>query len=561
MTARLDEPELLSTVPEEPGERPSPGGRRRPLAPFVRAWRQLTSMRTALLLLFLLALAAVPGSLLPQRSIDPTAVNRYIAAHPKLGPFLDRLSGFDVFAAPWFAAIYALLFISLIGCLVPRMRLHARALLRRPPRAPAHPARLASGLRFETTASVDEVLAAGRGVLRGRRFRVAADSVTGGSAGGVSGGSISAEKGYLRETGNLLFHISLVILLAGIAVGGLYGYTGKVVVTDGQGFANTLVQYDDFHHGALVNTNDLNPFALRLRQFQAGYQPDGTPKSFRADVTLTTAAGATSEHTIKVNDPLKIGEAKVYLINHGYSPHVVLRDSTGHAIFDAYVPCIATDSRNLTSSCVFKIPDTGLAPAGDLKKPQQLGVRGVLAPTFDPQNTQGSIFPALLNPRLAGLQFYLGDLGIDAGTPQNVYELDTKRMQLLQVKGPTGSTVPILNPRDSKTDHVTLTGGAKGLVFTVDNIRSYAVFTVKYDPGKGLVLWAAIAMLLGLVGSLLVRRRRLWIRATPSADAPGTSHAGGHTVVEIGGLARTGNFSSEFDDLVRRVQARLPEQG
>ena len=280
--------ERLSTAPREVGERPVRNGRH-PIAALLRAWRQLTSMRTALLLLFLLALAAVPGSLLPQRSVDPTLVDLYIARHPKLGPFLDRLSGFDVFAAPWFAAIYALLFISLIGCLVPRVRLHARALLRKPPKAPAHPARLSSGVRFETTASVDEVVRQGRRVLRGRRFRVAADGAT-----------VSAEKGYLRETGNLVFHISLVVLLAGVALGGLWGYTGKVVVTEGDGFSNTLVQYDNFNHGAMVDTQELSPFTFRLQDFTAQFQPDGTPKTFKAQVAFNATPGSpTSEHTIR----------------------------------------------------------------------------------------------------------------------------------------------------------------------------------------------------------------------------------------------------------------------
>jgi cytochrome c biogenesis protein len=542
---RLETPELLSTQPADPNERPSPGGRRRPLAPFVRAWRQLTSMRTALLLLFLLALAAVPGSLLPQRSVDPTLVDLYIARHPKLGPFLDRLYGFDVFGAPWFAAIYALLFVSLIGCLIPRIRMHARALLRRPPKAPAHPARLSSGIRFETAASPEQVLEAGRAVLRGRRFRVATDAA-----------SVSAEKGYLRETGNLLFHVSLVILLAGIAVGGLFGYTGKVVVTDGEGFTNTLVQYDSFNHGGLVKTDQLAPFSFRLTDFQAEYQPDATPKTYRAYVTLRTKPGApTSTHVIRVNDPLKIGEAKVYLINHGYSPHVVLRDKNGNAVYDAFVPCIANDIRYLTSNCVFKIPDTGLPPVGALKKPQQIGVEAGLVPTFSATNFQSSVFPALLNPRLAGVQIYLGDLGIDAGTPQNVYVLDTSKMKLLNVKGPGGSNPPLLSPFSKTADSVT--GLPGGLTLTVDGIRSYAVFSVKYDPGKGLVLWAAIAMLTGLIGSLLIRRRRVWIRAQATSD-PAQE---GRTVVEIGGLARTGNLTAEFDDLVRRVRVRLPEQG
>jgi cytochrome c biogenesis protein len=546
---RLETPERLSTQPLDPSERPTPPGRRRLVVTLVRAWRQLTSMRTALLLLFLLALAAVPGSLLPQRSSDPTLVDLYIVRHPKLGPFIDRLDGFDVFGAPWFAAIYALLFVSLIGCLIPRIRLHARALLRRPPKAPAHPARLSSGIRFETTGSPEQVLEAGRSVLRGRRFRVASDAV-----------SVSAEKGYLRETGNLLFHVSLVILLAGIAVGGLFGYTGKVVVTDGDGFTNTLVQYDSFNHGGLVNTDQLAPFSFQLTNFEAEYQPDGTPKTYRAFVTLRTKPGGpTSQHVIRVNDPLKIGEAKVYLINHGYSPHVVLRDKNGNAVYDAYVPCIANDVRNLTSNCVFKIPDTGLPPSGPLKKPQQIGVQAGLVPTFSSTNFQSSVFPALLNPRLAGVQIYVGDLGIDAGTPQNVYVLDTSKMKLLSLKGPGGSNPPLLDPFSKTDDRVT--GLPGGLTLSVDGIRQYAVFSVKYDAGKGLVLWAAIAMLVGLVGSLLIRRRRIWIRATELNDPNSGASPTGRTVVEIGGLARTGNLTAEFDDLVRRVRVRLPEQG
>src|SRR5262249_61050642 len=94
------------------------------------------SMRTALVLLFLLALAAVPGSLLPQRRLNLAKVAQYRAEHPKLAPLLDRLGLFDVFASPWFAAIYLLLFVSLVGCLVPRIRLHLRALRRPPPAAP-----------------------------------------------------------------------------------------------------------------------------------------------------------------------------------------------------------------------------------------------------------------------------------------------------------------------------------------------------------------------------------------------------------------------------------------
>ena len=105
-------------------------------------WRGLTSMRTALVLLFLLALAAIPGALLPQRTLNEGKVTDYIAARPTLGPWMDRLELFDVFSSFWFTAIYALLFISLVGCILPRCVEHAKALRTRPVNAPRNLARL-----------------------------------------------------------------------------------------------------------------------------------------------------------------------------------------------------------------------------------------------------------------------------------------------------------------------------------------------------------------------------------------------------------------------------------
>src|ERR1700747_1467276 len=84
------------------------------------AWRQLTSMRIALILLFLLALASVPGSMLPQQGGNPAGVQQYYMSHPALAPWLNRLGLFNVFAAPWFAALSLLLFASLARCAVAR---------------------------------------------------------------------------------------------------------------------------------------------------------------------------------------------------------------------------------------------------------------------------------------------------------------------------------------------------------------------------------------------------------------------------------------------------------
>nr|WP_262424367.1 cytochrome c biogenesis protein ResB [Brachybacterium sp. Z12] len=99
-------------------------------------WRQLTSMQTALILLMLLAIAAVPGSLYPQRSVNPGLTDQFLEENGRWGEILDALGFFNVFSSPWFSAIYLLLFISLIGCIIPRVGVHLRQLRAKPPRTP-----------------------------------------------------------------------------------------------------------------------------------------------------------------------------------------------------------------------------------------------------------------------------------------------------------------------------------------------------------------------------------------------------------------------------------------
>ena len=64
--------------------RPSAGPARSPRR-LLHWWRRLTAMRTAIVLLFLLALAAVPGSLLPQRSLSQNKVNAVLHRPPDAG--------------------------------------------------------------------------------------------------------------------------------------------------------------------------------------------------------------------------------------------------------------------------------------------------------------------------------------------------------------------------------------------------------------------------------------------------------------------------------------------
>jgi cytochrome c biogenesis protein len=490
------------------------------------AWRQLTSMRTALLLLFGLALTAIPGSLIPQRPVDPIAVGQFRSHHPDVARWYDRLDLFDVFASPWFSAVYLLLMISLIGCVVPRSKVYLSAVRARPPATPRYLDRLSEHRSLTVEAPVESVLAAAAKSLRGRRFRVDTDPT-----------SVAAERGYLRDTGNLVFHLSLVVILVGIAFGHLYGFKGSALVVEGHGFSDTVTQYDNLRAGPLFDTDHLPPFELKMDSFDARYQTDGRQRGaaryFDANVTYTARPGAAPEsRQIKVNHPLAAGSTKVFLGPHGYAPLVTVRDGRGDVVFTGPVPFLPVDPVGLSSRGVIKVPDAA---------PTQLGFQGFFLPTaaFDMQRGPFSTFPQPLNPRLV-LNVWSGDLGLDNGVPQSVYRLDTSHMTQVRETADVGSP-PITNSL--------AVGGTMALprglgTLTFDGYRQWVVLQLAADPGRDLTLAGAIAAIAGLLGSLFVRPRRVWVRAAPDGA--------GRTLVEVGALSR-----SDGVDLAEDVEATL----
>ena len=377
-------------------------------------WRQLTSMRTALVLLLLLALAAVPGSLVPQRSSDPNGVFQFQARDPELFKVLDSFGLFSTFSAPWFSAIYLLLFVSLIGCIIPRSKHHLDALLARPPKTPARLSRLVGFTETATTVDAETAVDEARKVLKSQGYRVER-----------YGDSISAERGYLRETGNLIFHTALVGVLAAVGIGGALGYTGQRLLVEGEPFTNVLADYDSFTGGSWVDPDTaLEPFDLRLDEFEGTYDFDddgvGTwhPLDFTASMSMRVAGGDWTDATLKVNAPLEIGGTQVYLLGNGYAPIITIRDADGVEV----------------------LPPGGAVPR-PRRQPHQrgchqgarrtAGLRSGCAGFFYPDayalesGALASFSPYLTDNALLTLIVYRGDLGLADGSGANVYQLDT----------------------------------------------------------------------------------------------------------------------------------------
>ncbi|AKN71379.1 cytochrome C biogenesis protein [Streptomyces sp. PBH53] len=499
-------------------------------------WRQLTSMRVALLLLLLLSLGAIPGSLIPQTGADPAKVEDFRAAHKTLAPVYDQLGLFHVYSSVWFSAIYILLFVSLIGCIVPRTWQFVGQLRGRPPAAPKRLTRLPAYTTWRTQADPEQVREAALALLKKHRFRAH-----------VAGDAVAAEKGYLRELGNLVFHIALIVLLVAFASGQLYKSEGNVLMVEGDGFSNTLPMYDDFKSGSLFETDDLVPFSFDLKDFKGTYEASGpnrgTPRTYEAKIRYSVGAyGKEKATTVKVNKPLEIDGSKVYLVSHGYAPVVTVRDGKGKVVFHAPVALLPLDG-NVSSQGVVKVMDGYRDAKG---KKEQLGFQAFFVPTFDAQSgTMLSQFPALLNPLLA-VNAYHGDLGVNSGIPQSVYQLDKKHMKAFK-DGKGQLLKKLLKPGDT----LTLPNGAGSITFEKD-IKEWAGFQIVQEPGGGWALGGAVAAILGLAASLFIQRRRVWVRAVRGAD--------GVTVVEMAGLGRSesAKVPQELGDLAGNLYDQAP---
>nr|WP_307842501.1 cytochrome c biogenesis protein ResB [Salinibacterium sp. NG253] len=471
-------------------------------------WRQLTSMRTALFLLLLLAVAAIPGSLVPQITSDPNGVIAYRNNYPDTAAILDFFQVFNTYSSVWFSSIYLLLFISLIGCVLPRTKHHFDALRARPPKTPARLSRLQGFTTRTTEADVATTIDSARGLLRSQRYRTE-----------LYGDSVSAERGYLRETGNLVFHAALVGVLVTVGIGGGFGYTGQRVVVEGYAFSNSLASYDSFNPGRFFSDDALDPYTVALDSFEPVYEIEnqqaiGQAIDFTANVTTTVRGDEPQQSQIKVNEPLSLSGTNLYLLGNGYAPVITVRDADDKVIWSQPTPCLPFDA-NLGSTCIIKVPD-GLD--------QQIGMLGFLYPTAGTLSSGAlaSVYPDLVSPVLT-LEVYEGDLGLDNGQGTNAYSLNTDSLEQIAGRSSDAETL-----RLTPGDRLELPNGLGSVELT--SIPRFVSLDVHHDPSQLPVLLFAMLLFGGLITSLFVPRRRMWVAATTDAS--------GVTTVEYAALAR-----------------------
>nr|WP_120490962.1 cytochrome c biogenesis protein ResB [Corynebacterium lactis] len=532
--------------------------------PFQQVWHWLTSMRTALILLFILAFAAIPGALLPQRSLNKDKVDQYLAANGTTGKIFDKLQLFDVFSSFWFIAVVVLLLISLVGCIIPRTIDHYHAMKTPPAKAPLRLSRLPHSDEATVDMPVDEVAARVRKRL-GKWFL----TETPAEEDRAKALSFSAEKGYLREFGNLVFHLGLAVLIVVVGWGSLTYYEGQVILVTRTGteikddtvdgavglpFCNTAAaNYDSMRSGNTFDGTTLNPFCIQVEDFKADYLGNGQAKMFTSHIRyaeeedMRKPVEQWKEKTLQVNHPLRIAGDRVYLQGHGFAPAFKVTWPNGESR-TSIVQFRPDDPTFFLSSGAFRFdPPAGMYSDLFERRKNQIAIEGLFAPTAEFTGEKGALlqssFPALRDPAVA-VDIYRGDAGLDTGRSQGLFSLDRDLMHSGQLKKEARVNLKL-------NESTTLADGTK-VEFL--GAKEFVNLQVSHDSTQIWVLGASMMALAGMVLSLGIKRRRVWVRLHPTAD--------GGTRAEFGGLARTdkAGWGDEFQDIVDDILDRESEE-
>jgi len=338
-----------ATAPPRPAiPRPSAAPpRRAAVPPHVWLFRRLTSMRTALTLLFVLGLLTLAGTLLVQVP-SGVAGNHAVYAEwlntvrPRYGGWtdvLDKLGLFSVFSSLWFRGTVLLLVASVVMCSARRMpglwrtatkprMVMTDAFFERAP----HTAKIAAG---EDTGAA---LAALGGAFRKNRFHVAVER-------DGEDVHVCADRFRWSPFGRVAVHVSFIVILIGAVLTGTGGFRDE-------SFAVPIGSRVDVGHGTGL--------AVEAKSFVDSYYPSGPPREYVSRLALYRGGARVTEQTARVNHPVRYDGVTFY--QSFFGPAVMMRASTpdGRVVFDQGVaqPYSSRDERDVIGR--FALPRQGL---------------------------------------------------------------------------------------------------------------------------------------------------------------------------------------------------------
>lgn len=258
----------------------------------LRLIASMSSLRVAIGLLLVIAVASGVGTAIPQR--EP--IDRYHQLYdrePWLGAldadWILRLQLDDVYASPWFLGLLAWLGLALVLCSWRRQWPALRAALRWIDYRSARQLSKLSLAETRSSEDPDAALTRLENQLIGQGWQVRSLS-----------GRLAARRGLAGRVGPLLVHAGLVVLMVGAAWGALGGQRLERFLAPG-------------HELELLDSRGGNQLTLTVDSFRIERDPAGRPEQFRSQLLLRDSAGdLVKQAEISVNHPLRFRGMTVY---------------------------------------------------------------------------------------------------------------------------------------------------------------------------------------------------------------------------------------------------------
>jgi cytochrome c biogenesis protein len=329
--------------------------------PLGRAWRFMTSVRLALVLILVIAAAVLAGTLLmqapPSVVADPVAYDQWLErARSKYGLWTDPFAAlqlFNVFHSLWFRLLVGLLTANIIVCSVNRWKgIWATAFRTRTRMREAFFDRARFNARLETAMPAAEAAErVGRAISHARyRVQTEADNTS---------VAVYADKNRLCRFGTLFSHLSIVLILVGVVVGGIWGFSDPEFIVA---------------EGSVRDVGMGTGLSVGLDHFTDEYYLEGPPKDFRSDLVIYENGVEVKRGTVRVNSPLSYHGVQFHQSFYGQAAVLAVRDEGGAVVFDEGVPLAWRTGDVGRPFGSFNLPEQGLVvyvigPASGMNDP------------------------------------------------------------------------------------------------------------------------------------------------------------------------------------------------
>jgi len=555
------------------------------LNPLRAAWWLFTNVRFAVVLLAVLCALSLLGVVLPQMPLnvrgDIVAEQQWLDVQEgRFGFFtslLDRAQLFDVFHARWFAVLLALTSISTGAYVLSRVAGVWRAITQPRKRVPERYFEIAPDrLNVEGTLDVDRLVTA----LRRSRYRVERFTEAGTTY-------LFADRFPWAQVGSLLTHVAVIVFILAAVVSKADAFESPLFLAEGA----TLPVFP---------VRDADQIQVELRDAEGEFAPNGQPLDYHSDLTLYRRGDEVKRCASTVNTPCTYDGYKFYqsayfgfgagievrdlatgnvlyretlaLTGINRSPRVTIRDADGALLLDE--PLVLTDQLETGDftyrGTIVDLPDGRLLTIGLQTTPSgeehlailepgdgdglvrlvlaagESGESGGLAVTYESTaETPSAVVSELpLPPEAAGRDLALQLSNVVYGTARTS-EGDT--VATTRASGPPQLTISGLQPQA-----LTLLPGESseigGYRYTFLGQREFAGITVRRDRSDYLVWVGVLLIVLGLIATFWVPRRRFWARIT-QARASLAGQAPSHA-----------KYTRELRALAQAAGAKLPEE-